>query len=98
MILFERPRKGDRFLMHFGASSRSPVTRMEVFLKSCLWRKTAMWLKFHYVFFGLHWIMEDVFKTETDHCFEVGSRGGIWQMSDGRERGKGECGHCLVKE
>lgn len=36
MILFERPRKCDGFLMPFWASSSFPIMRMEMFLKSCL--------------------------------------------------------------
>jgi hypothetical protein len=45
---------------------------MEPFLKSCLERKGAMWLKSHYVLFfsfGPHCIIKDVFKMETEPNF-----------------------------
>lgn len=57
---------------HLAPSRSLSVTGMETFLKSCLERKGAIWLKFHYAFFspfGPHCIIEDVLKMETEASF-----------------------------
>lgn len=56
---------------HLAPSRSLSVTGTETFLKSCLERKGAIWLKFPYVSFsfGPHCIIEDVLKTETEASF-----------------------------